>query len=99
MRGRTGVAAAATGPKRATLRRLGRCPLIPSAEPRGARPATKLLIAEEPLPEVDETHPARMTGIVMMTHATGRERKLSEHRTYSTLRAGGPPGCLIQERE
>jgi len=56
-------------------------PPHPVRRASGARPATKLLIAEEPLREVDEPHPALMTDIVVMTYATGRERKLSEHRT------------------
>ena len=52
-----------------------------------AKPVTKLLIAEAPLPEVDQPHPALVMDIVMMVYATGRERKLSEYRAL--LNASG----------
>jgi hypothetical protein len=47
---------------------------------RQARPATKLLIAEAPIPEVEGPNPILMTDVVMMTYATGRERKLTEYK-------------------
>lgn len=44
-----------------------------------AAPATKLLLVEAPLPEIDGPHPALMGDILMMVYATGRERKQSEY--------------------
>jgi hypothetical protein len=46
---------------------------------RQARPGTKLLIAESPLPEVDKPGWELMADVYMMVYATGRERKPGEY--------------------
>ena len=51
---------------------------------RYAKPATKLLLAEGPLPEADGPSPNLFMDIMMMAYATGRERKVSEYKELLT---------------